>query len=190
MSKSQPTTSPVPTTVPAKDQRPVINNSRVKVSGRTGNFLTMSSTIKLEKFKGDGSQDVNAWLVNFSQWANFHDLPDNKILDAFPFYLEANAKIWYDALPNEIKSHPDTIKVLFQERFKELDNFLDLSVLQMKQNTAEPVSDYLSQIINQKCPGKSIIICGNEKFAFGYKNICGHTKSKNNGAIASNCNLG
>lgn len=123
VSKSQPPTSPVLTTVPAKDQHPFIDNSRVNVSGWTGNFFTMSSTIKLEKIKGDGSQDVNAWLVNFSQWANFHNLPHNKILDAFPFYLESNGKIWYDVLPNEIKSHPDTIEELFQERLKELDNF-------------------------------------------------------------------
>jgi hypothetical protein len=27
------------------------------------------------------------------QWAKFHDLPDRKIIDAFPFYLEDNAKI-------------------------------------------------------------------------------------------------
>ena len=83
----------------------------------------------------------------FFQWAKFYDLTDSKVLDAFPFYLEGNAKIWYDALPDDVKSHPNAIKVLFQDRFKELDNFLDLSVLQMKQNIAESVTDYLSRLI-------------------------------------------
>jgi hypothetical protein len=107
----------------------------------------MLSTIKLEKFKGDGTQDVNAWLVNFFQWTNLYDLPDHKVIDVFPFHLEENAKIWYDALPYEDKTNSNTIKILFQERFKEPDNFLDLSVLQMKQNITESVSDYLSRII-------------------------------------------
>jgi hypothetical protein len=57
----------------------------------------MESAIKLGKFKGD----VNAWLVNFFQWSNFHDLSDRKMIDAFPFYFEDNTKIWYDALPFE-----------------------------------------------------------------------------------------
>jgi hypothetical protein len=94
----------------------------------------MASAIKLVKFKGDGTQDVNAWLVNFFQWAKFLYLPDHKIIEAFPFYLEDTAKIWYDALPFEDKHNANTIKHLFLQRFKELDNFLDLSVLQMKQN--------------------------------------------------------
>ena len=119
----------------------------IHVSGRPTKVLSMSSAIKLVKFKGDGTQDVQAWLVIFFQWAKFHDLPDHKIIDAFPFYLEDNAKIWYDALPIANKHDANTIKHLFLDRFKELDNFLDLSVLQMKQNIAESVSDYLSRII-------------------------------------------
>jgi hypothetical protein len=50
--------------------------------------------------------------------------------------LEDTAKIWYDALPFEDKYNANTIKHLFLQHFKELDNFLDLSVLQMKQNIA------------------------------------------------------
>lgn len=55
----------------------------------------MSSIIKLEKFKGDGTQDVKACLQSFTQWAKFHDLPDSKV-NAFPFYLEGHAKVWYE----------------------------------------------------------------------------------------------
>ena len=52
----------------------------------------MSSTIKLDKFKGDGSEDASAWLTIFFLWSKFHDLPYVKIVDAFPFYLEGHAK--------------------------------------------------------------------------------------------------
>jgi hypothetical protein len=86
-------------------------------------------------------------LSIFFQWTNLYDLPDHKVIDVFPFHLEENAKIWYDALPYEDKTNSNTIKILFQERFREPDNSLDLSVLQMKQNITESVSDYLSRII-------------------------------------------
>lgn len=105
----------------------------------------MFSIINLDKFKGDGTQDVKTWFTNFGQWAKFHDLPDEKIIDAFPFYLEGHAKIWYDSLSAEQKLNHKTIKHLFQERFKELDNFLDLSVLQMKQDETEPVDDFFNK---------------------------------------------
>jgi hypothetical protein len=41
------------------------------VSGRPTEISGMLSTIKLEKFKGDGTQDVNAWLVNFFSMDKF-----------------------------------------------------------------------------------------------------------------------
>lgn len=67
----------------------------------------------------------------------------------FPFHLEDQAKVWYDSLPMEQKSNQGIIKSLFFERFKELDNFLDLSVLQMKQAMTESVGDYITRIIKQ-----------------------------------------
>lgn len=34
----------------------------------------MSSNNELDKFKGDGTQDVNAWFTNYEQWTHVHDL--------------------------------------------------------------------------------------------------------------------
>lgn len=73
----------------------------------------MSSTIKLEKFKGDGTQNVIAWFTNICQWAEFHEVPDRKIVGAFPFHLEDQAKVWCDSLSMEQKSNPGIIKSLF-----------------------------------------------------------------------------
>lgn len=109
----------------------------------------MSSTTKLEKFKGDDTQNVVAWFTNICQWAEFHEAPERKIVGDFPFHLEDQAKVWYDSLPMEQKSNQGIIKSLFFERFKELDNFLDLSVLQMKQAMTESVGDYITRIIKQ-----------------------------------------
>jgi hypothetical protein len=61
-------------------------------SGKNTLPYSMSSTIKLEKFKGDGTQNVNAWYTNFCQWAEFHELPERKLVGAFPFNLEGQAK--------------------------------------------------------------------------------------------------
>jgi hypothetical protein len=83
----------------------------------------MSSLIKLEKFKGDGTQNVKAWLQSFTQWAKLHDLPDSKEVNAFPFYLEGHAKVWYDSLPYEQKINATLLTSLFQERFTELEFF-------------------------------------------------------------------
>lgn len=117
------------------------------IPSASGRNLGMSSKIKLDKFKGDGTQDVNAWFESFCQWAKFHDLADDKALDAFPFYLEGHAKIWYETLSQQQKSNSLMFKPLFFERFKELEIFLDLSVLQMKQKGTEPVIDFLSRLI-------------------------------------------
>lgn len=148
-----PKTSNPPQNLPQTSQEFVIPENTAansQTAGRNSFFSTfrMSSSIKLDKFKGDGSQDVNAWFTNFGQWAKFHDLPDSKIIDAFPFYLEGHAKIWYDSLSPEQNVNPATITNLFQERFKELENFLDLSVLQMKQKGTEPVGEFLSRLVS------------------------------------------
>ena len=84
-------------------------------------------------------------LPIYFQWSKFHELPNLKILDAFPFYLEGRTKIWYDALHLHQKSYSNTITMLFKDRFTVLDHFLDLSVLQMKQGHTEGVNDFLSR---------------------------------------------
>ena len=116
-------------------------------SGMTVSPFTMFSKIKLEKFKGDGTQSLTAWYTNFCQWAEFYELSEKKIVDAFPFYLESHAKVWYDSLSFEQKSNINVLKLLFFNRFKEFDNFFDLSVLQMKQGVTESVGDYLTRIL-------------------------------------------
>lgn len=50
------------------------------------------------------------------------------------------SKVCYDSLWTEQKSNLNTN--LFQERFKELDNLLDISVLQTKQDKTESVGDF------------------------------------------------
>lgn len=148
-----PSTNTPPENLPRTSKEYVLGCTAdtARTEGRNSFLSTfkMFSIINLDKFKGDGTQDVKTWFTNFGQWAKFHDLPDEKIIDAFPFYLEGHAKIWYDSLSAEQKLNHKTIKNLFQERFKELDKFLDLSVLQMKQDETEPVDDFLTRLIKK-----------------------------------------
>lgn len=52
----------------------------------------------------------------------------------FPFNLESHAKVWYDSLPYEHKINPTLLTSLLHDRFRELENYLDLSILQLKQD--------------------------------------------------------
>jgi len=67
-------------------------------SGRTSqpstNIFNMSSILKIEKFKGDSSQNAERWLSTFKRYCSFYDLSKEKSAESFPFQLEGHAKIW------------------------------------------------------------------------------------------------
>lgn len=107
----------------------------------------MSSIIKLEKLKGDGTQDVKAWFYAVCQ---FHDLPDSKKVNLYPLYLEGHAKVWYNSFPYEHKINTTLLTSLFQERFREFENFWDLSILQLKQEKTEPVEEFFNKTYKKK----------------------------------------
>jgi hypothetical protein len=46
-----------------------------------------------DKFKGDNTQNVDTWLSMYKQYCSFYDLSDKKSADSFPFHLEGHAKI-------------------------------------------------------------------------------------------------
>lgn len=63
----------------------------------------------------------------------------------YPFYLEGHAKVWYNSLPYEHKINTTLLTSRFQERFREFENFWDLSILQLKQEKTEPVEDFFNK---------------------------------------------
>ncbi|KAL3887392.1 hypothetical protein ACJMK2_027334 [Sinanodonta woodiana] len=107
----------------------------------------MSSSIKLEIFQGDQTQNPVTWLEHFMNWAKFYELSEPKILNAFPFHLQGHAKIWYDTLSDNEKNDWCTLVTAFKSRFHNDDVILDLSILQTQQGSSESVLDYLSRLL-------------------------------------------
>jgi len=107
----------------------------------------MSSAIKLDVFNGDLSQNPVKWLYHFIQWANFYELSESKIFNAFPFHLQGHAKMWYNTLSVNDRNDWHTLVSAFKSRFHNDDVILDLSILQTQQRSSESVLDYLSRLL-------------------------------------------
>ena len=94
-----PTSLPVaPSSLPAASQPiPIASGPTTLSSGTSQNFniFNMASNLKIDKFKGDNTQNVDTWLSMYKQYCSFCDLSDKKSADSFPFHLEGHAKIWY-----------------------------------------------------------------------------------------------
>ncbi|CAG2213164.1 unnamed protein product [Mytilus edulis] len=111
------------------------------------NIFNMSSSLKIEKFKGDNSQNPETWLNTFKQYCSFYDLTKQKSAESFPFHLEDHARIWYDTVSATKKSNFDELISVFKERFKDKQHLLDLTILQTHQGRTESVLDYLSRLL-------------------------------------------
>ncbi|CAG2246894.1 unnamed protein product [Mytilus edulis] len=120
-------------------------------SGRTvqppTNIFNMSSILKIEKFKGDNTQNPETWLTNFNQYCSFYDLTKKKSAESFPFHLEGHAKIWYDTVSDSKKHHFDFLIAAFKDRFKDKQHLLDITILQTHQGRNESVLDFLSRLL-------------------------------------------
>jgi hypothetical protein len=87
-------------------------------SGTSQNFniFNTASNLKIDKFKGDNTQNVDTWLSMYKQYCSFYDLSDKKSADSFPFHLEDHAKIWYNTIPDSQKANFDNLITLFKKR--------------------------------------------------------------------------
>ena len=108
----------------------------------------MASSIKLDKFKGDGSQHPKTWWNQFQQWIDLYDIPQEKITKIATFQFSDYAAIWYATLSPEITNDLSKFKAAFFKRFTEDDHILDLSILQTAQGPNESVHDYLSRLFH------------------------------------------
>ncbi|CAG2197362.1 unnamed protein product [Mytilus edulis] len=97
---------------------PSINSSGRTVQPST-NIFNMSSFLKIEKFKGDNTQNPETWLTNFNQYCSFYDLSKKKSAESFSFHLEGHAKIWHDTVSDSKNQHFDFLIAAFKDRFKD-----------------------------------------------------------------------
>jgi hypothetical protein len=105
-------------------------------------MFNMAPYLKIDKFKGDNSQNVDTWLSIYKQYCSFYDLSNKKSADSFPFHLEGHAKIWYDTIPDSQKTNFDHLITLFKNRFKDKQHLLDLTILKTHQGRNGYVLDY------------------------------------------------
>jgi hypothetical protein len=70
---------PQPNSLPAATV-PIPTTSRPTAlsSGTSQNFniFNMASNLKIDKFKGDNTQNVDTWLSMYKQYCSFYDLSD------------------------------------------------------------------------------------------------------------------
>jgi hypothetical protein len=60
--------------------------SGIVASSAPSNVLRLSVNLKIDKFKGDNTQNVDTWLSMYKQYWSFYDLSDKKSADSFPFH--------------------------------------------------------------------------------------------------------
>ena len=94
---SPPNSLPVPTR-----PIPTISGATTLSTGTSQNFniFNIASNLKIDKFKGDNTQNVDTWLSMYKKYCSFYDLTDKKSAESFPFHLEVHSKIWYDTIPD------------------------------------------------------------------------------------------
>ena len=101
--------------------------------------------LKLDKFKGDGSQHPKTWWNQFQQWIDLYDISQEKITKIATFQFSDYVAICYATLSPEITNDLSKFKAAFFKRFTEDDHILDLSILQTAHGPNESVRDYLSR---------------------------------------------
>ena len=82
---------------------------------------TMPSTTRLKysRFKEDGSQDVDDWLMEFKSTAIANQEEPATILRIFQGLLKGEALKWYQDVPNRIQTNWDQLSNLFLRTFRE-----------------------------------------------------------------------
>lgn len=155
----------------------------------------MSSSIRLDTFKGDGTPAGHTCMVykflsigEISSSASFKSYWRFYVL---LIYLEGH--VWYRSLSAEQKSNPATIINLFQERFKDYIFFFGFVSIKNKQKKTQ-WDTFFTRVVKvasiKNISKKSFIFGCNKLFKIWYKNSYCNAKPQTNGMIKANRNLG
>ncbi|CAC5366949.1 unnamed protein product [Mytilus coruscus] len=90
----------------------------------------MDPTKILAKFKGDFTENPSRWWKLFENFVNLY-WDESKFCNAFPLFLEENAQIWFNGLPEDVT---DT-------QLSKLSDFINL-----KQQETESVAEYINRV--------------------------------------------
>ncbi|CAC5387770.1 unnamed protein product [Mytilus coruscus] len=108
----------------------------------------MDPTKILAKFKGDFTENPSRWWKLFENFVILY-YEESKLCNAFPLFLEENAQIWFNGLPDEITNTRENLKCEFLKKyqishgqiFQKLTEFMDL-----KQHETESVAEYINRV--------------------------------------------
>ncbi|CAC5363969.1 unnamed protein product [Mytilus coruscus] len=108
----------------------------------------MDPTKILAKFKGDFTENPSRWWKLFENFVNLY-WDESKFCNAFPLFLEENAQIWFNGLPEDVTDTRENLKCEFLKKyqishgqnFQKLFDFIDL-----KQQETESVAEYINRV--------------------------------------------
>ena len=88
-----------------------------KVSSEESNTMPSTTRLKYSKFKGDGSQDVDDWLIEFKSTTVANQEEPATRLRIFQGLLKGEALKWYQDIPNRIRDNWEQLTNLFLRTF-------------------------------------------------------------------------
>jgi hypothetical protein len=98
-------------------------------------------------FSGKDSEDATDWLAYFSKYVNFKQMNDTTTIAYFSLLLRDRAGIWFDSLPEEVRSNWGILKQKFTDHFAahDITRIRDAgSLWSRSQGLNESVSDYVT----------------------------------------------
>ena len=107
-------------------------------------FVTMATGYKLEKFRGDGTDDVEDFLRKFDRYVNLCGTKENQRFDLLCLHLEGRASWYVDSI------HPQpadlaALRNALTHKFK-AEPAIKMEVFKMKQLDIETINDFIHRV--------------------------------------------
>ncbi|MEW8547940.1 MAG: hypothetical protein AB2693_30915 [Candidatus Thiodiazotropha sp.] len=110
--------------------------------------VTMAShySIQMPSFHGNPGERGDEWLKWYENYSEALNYNANKRRLLMPFHFLNHAKVWYDALPDNIKNNWDDLCANFKARFNGSDGVAnEANILNTKQLKDEPCASYFTR---------------------------------------------
>ena len=115
----------------------------VTLNQSSGTF-TMADALRLDSFKGEGSQDVEKFLRRFDQYCTCLNIKDEQVLAQLSWHLDGIARLYLES-QDPAPSTADELKTLLRQKFKRAKQ-VNLEVFSMRQEPSEHVDQFLTRL--------------------------------------------
>ena len=103
-------------------------------------------SIQMPSFHGNPGERGDEWLKWYENFAEALNYNDNKRRLLMPFHFLDHAKVWYDALPDNIRNNWDDLCANFKARFNGSDGVAnEANILNTKQLKDESCASYFTR---------------------------------------------